>query len=93
MSEYKLDGKYLVQRGSRIGEIDGKYVKDSHGSRVGEIDGKYIKDAHGSRIAELDGQNVKDSHGSRIGTIADVRKEIDGPGGMTVVALWVLFIR
>lgn len=93
MADYKFDGKYLTQRGTRVGQIDGKYIKDSHGSRTGEIDGKYIKDGHGSRIAEVDGQYIKDGHGKRIGTFGDVRKSIDGSGGASLAALWVLFIR
>jgi len=76
-----------------MGEIDGKYIKDGHGNRVGEIDGNYIKDSHGKRLAELDGNTIKDASGNRIGTLDDVRRTIDGPGGMTLAALWVLLIR
>ena len=41
----------------------------------------------------IDGTYVRDSSGKRIRTVDDVRKEIDGPGGATLVALWILLIR
>lgn len=78
MADYKMDGNYLRDRsGNRIAQVDGNYIRDKNGNRVGQIDGRYIRD----------------SRGNRIGTIDDVRKVIDGPGGMTLVALWILFIR
>ena len=73
--------------------MDGQYLKDSNGNRVAQIDGNYIKDSNGNRVGQIDGQYIKDANGTRIGTMADVRKEIDGPGGATLAALWVLFIR
>ena len=94
MSEFKFDGKVLRSKsGSRVAETDGKYVRDSHGSRIGEFDGKTIRDDHGSRVAEFDGEVIRSSSGSRLGTIADVRKAIDGAGGISLVALWLLVVR
>jgi sporulation protein YlmC with PRC-barrel domain len=94
MFNFKIDGKYLRERsGSKLGEFDGKYIRNSNGSRVGEINGKYIRDSHGTRIAEFDGKYIRDNGNNRIGTIEDVRKEIDGPGGMSLVAFWLFFIR
>jgi hypothetical protein len=93
MADYKFDGKDLRCRGTRIGSIDGKTVRDSHGSRIGEFDGKTIRDSHGSRIGEFDGQVVRDASGSRIATISDVQRAIDGPGGASLTALWMLLVR
>ncbi len=93
MADYKFDGKELRCRGSKVGVVDGKYIRDSHGSKIGEIDGKYLRDSHGSKLAEFDGKVVRDSHGSRIATIDDIKKQIDGVGGVSLVALWVLLIR
>jgi hypothetical protein len=94
MSDFKFDGKMLRNRaGSRVAEIDGKYVRDSHGSRIGEFDGKTIRDGHGTRLAEFDGEVIRSSSGSRLATIADVRKAIDGAGGISLVALWLLVVR
>ena len=52
-----------------------------------------MKDSRGQRLIEFDGQYIKDNRGQRIGTHDDVLKLIDGPGGMTLIALWVLFAR
>jgi hypothetical protein len=94
MANYKMDGAYLRDRsGNRVGHVDGNYIKDSRGNRAGQIDGKYIRDHSGNRVGEFDGKQVRDARGSRIASIDDVRRAIDGPGGMTLVALWVLFVR
>ncbi len=93
MADYKFDGEELHGRGGKVGVVDGKYIRDSHGSRVGEIDGKYIKDSNGRKVAEFDGKVVHDGSGRRIATIDDVRKQIDGVGGMSLVAVWVLLAR
>lgn len=91
--DYKFDGSRLICKGAKIGSIDGANIRDSHGSRVGTIDGRNIRDAHGSKVAEFDGQNIRDSHGVRIGTMHDVNNAIDGHGGISLVALWLLFVR
>lgn len=93
MADYKIDGKYLRARnGSRLAEFDGKYFRSPHGVRAGELDGKYIRDAKGTRIAEFDGENIR-VNGSRVGTLRDVQKILDGPGGASLVGFWLLFIR
>lgn len=93
MADYKYDGKELRCRGSKVGVVDGKYIRDSHGSKVGEIDGKYIRDSHGAKVAEFDGQTIRDSHGSRVATIDNIKKDLDGTGGISLVAIWWFFIR
>ena len=93
MADYKFDGKELRCRGTKVGVVDGKYIRDSHGSKVGEFDGKYIRDSHGSKLAEFDGKVVRDGRGNRIATIDDIKKQLEGVGGMSLVALWVLLIR
>lgn len=93
MADYKLDGKTLRLKGSKVGEFDGKIFRDGRGSKVGETDGKIIRDSKGSKVAEFDGTNIRASNGSKIGTISDVRKIIDGVGGVSLVGFWVLLIR
>ena len=44
-------------------------------------------------MAQFDGDYIRDSSGSRLGEIKDVHKVIDGVGGMSLVALWVLCVR
>ena len=91
--DYKLDGNKLISKGIKIGQIDGSSIRDGHNNKVGTIDGRNIRDAHGSKVAEFDGENIKDSNGSKIGTMHDVRKVIDGQGGNSLAALWVIFVR
>lgn len=94
MSKYKFDGKQLRDpSGNRLGEFDGKIVRDKAGTRVGEVDGKIIRDKNGSRMGEFDGINLRDSKGSRVATLEDVKRDIDGIGGTTLAAMWLLFIR
>ena len=94
MSDYKLDGDYLKdRRGIKIGRIDGKHIRDGKGSMVGRIDGKHIRDSHGIKIADFDGIDIRDKRGVKIGTIDDVHKSINGVGGISLVALWILFVR
>lgn len=101
MADYKFNGKELrAKSGSLVGKIDGKIVKDERGSPVGKIDGNKILDAHGSTIGEIktilglaSGPEIRDEDGTRIGAMMDARKSIDGPAGVALAALWLLFVR
>jgi len=93
MHDYKVNGNYLQERnGTKVAQFDGRYFRDARGNKAGELDGKYIRDARNNRIAEIDGDYIR-VNGSRVGTISDVRKIIDGPGGASLVGFWMLFIR
>jgi len=93
MADYKFDGKELRCRGAKVGTLDGKYIRDEHGSKVGEIDGKYIRNSSGSKIGEFDGSTVRDGSGSRIGEFTEIKKDIDGVGGVSLTAMWLIFVR
>ena len=93
MSDYKFDGTKLSQRGSTVAKVDGNKILDSHSSKIGSVDGNKILDKHGSKIGSVDGDKICDSHGSKIGTLSDVRRTIDGPGGVTLAAMWLLLVR
>lgn len=94
VADYKFDGKELRDRsGHKIAVLDGKYIRDASGSKVGEIDGKYFRNGSGSKVGEFDGRDLRDASGSKIATVDDVRKAIDGIGGATLVAMWLLFVR
>jgi hypothetical protein len=94
MADYKFTGTELFdQSRSLIGKSDGKVVKNKQGSPVGKIDGNKILDHRHVPIGKLDGDKILDARGSKIGTLTDVRKIIDGPGGVTLAALWLLFVR
>ncbi|MBX3417551.1 MAG: hypothetical protein KF851_08120 [Pirellulaceae bacterium] len=94
MPNYKLEGNYLRHRsGNLVAEVDAKLIRDSSGNRIGEIDGDYIRDSRGNRVADFDGSYIRDGSGNRIGEMRDVQQDIDGIGGMTLIALWVLCVR
>ena len=96
MAQYKFDGKYLKRGGSTIANVSGNKIrKGSGGSTVANISGNKIRQGTGgSTLCNISGNNIRQgTGGSRIATMRDVRKQIDGPGGVTLAALWYCFIR
>jgi hypothetical protein len=94
MAPYIFDGQCLKSRfGYQIGEIEGNTIKDAHYNRVGEIDGNIIKDADYNKIAEVENGEIKDAHYKKIWTTEGVHDIIDGPDGLSSVAMWVLLLR
>jgi hypothetical protein len=94
MAEYIFDGQCLKSRfGSRIGEIEGNTVKDAYYKKVGEIDGNTIKDANYNKIAIVENDEIKDAQHKKIWTTDGVQHIIDGAGGITSAALWILLLR
>lgn len=55
------------------------------------FDGLVVRDATGKRRAEVKGEDIREN-GRKITTINDVNKVIDGVGGGTLAALWVLLL-
>jgi hypothetical protein len=94
MAAYSFDGQCLKTRfGSTIGEIVGNTVIDANSNKVGEIDGNTIKDASLNKIAVVDNSEIKDAENKKIWTTEGVQNIIDGTGGITSAALWVLLLR
>lgn len=93
MARIRLDGNNIYEDYTRIGSLDGMEVKDSSGLVVGRIRGNNIEDRHYNTIARVEGNDINDNHFNRIGRITDVRHIIDGPGGVSLAAIWVLLIR
>ena len=91
-ADYKVDGKFLRKNSNKVAEFDGKTYRDASGNRKGELDGKFIRNAAGNKIAEIDGDTIR-VNGSKVGTMSDVRRAIDGPGGASLAGFWVLFVR
>jgi len=93
MSDYKFNGTELRARnGSLVGKIDGSHIRDARGATVGQIDGHSIRDGRGARIGQVDGEHIKDASGHTIGSLTDARRDIEGPGGVSIAALWLLFV-
>ena len=94
MPDYSFDGKRLKDRtGQKAGEIDRNLVRAWNGAKLGEIQGKNIRDAHGKKVLEFDGKNVKDDTGKKITTLEEIKKAVDGEGGIDLVALWYFFVK
>lgn len=95
MADFKIDGKYLYGKSTKMGEYDGvKVFRDASGRKVGEVSGTYILDDRGRKLVELKGTDVYEySGGRKVTTINDLRKLIDGTGGMSLVGFWALLIR
>ena len=96
MAQYKFDGKYLKRGGTTIANVNGKNIrKGSGGSTVANISGDKVRQGSGgSTLINVSGDNIRQgSGGSTIAKMRDVRTQIDGPGGVTLAALWYCFIR
>lgn len=92
--DYKFDGTTLRNRGgSTLAALHGKEIRDARGSRLGSIEGDCLKSPTGSRLVTFDGSDVRDARGTRIASIGEIKKLIDGPGGMSLVGLWFLLVR
>ena len=84
-------GCWRIQESQK--ELRGDNIFDATGRRVGRINGSNIFDSVGRRVAQFDGRDIKDTSGRRISTIDNVRKDIDGIGGASLVAMWVFFVK
>ena len=94
MASYTFDGDELKDsRHEVIARVRGDEIQDARHNTVGRIKGDEIQDSHHNTVARIDGEEIQDSRHSRIGTLAEVRNLIDGPGGRTLAALWVLLVR
>lgn len=93
MADYKFDGRWLTERSRRIAELRGNDIYDARHSRVGKINGEELRDRSNRRIARFDGRSIRDSSNRVIGDMGDVERAIDGIGGMSLVAMWVFFVR
>jgi len=96
MAKFKFDGKYLKYGGKTIANVSGNKIRKGSGSQVvANINGDHIREGSGSKvIATLKGEDIREGSGSsRIAKMNDIRKEIDGLGGVTLAALWYCFIR
>jgi len=95
MADYSFDGKRLkkIATGQKLGEVDRNLVRATNAAKMGEIEGKIIRDGHGKKVLEFDGKIVKDDRGIKVTTLQDIQKEIEGEGGINLVAVWNFFVR
>lgn len=96
MAKYKFDGKYLKYNGSIIANVNGYKIRKGNGSStVANIQGNKVRQGNGSStMLNVSGENIRQgSSSSSIAKMKDIRKLIDGPGGITLAALWYCFIK
>ena len=95
MAQYKFDGKYMKRGGTIIANVSGKYIRQgSGGTTVANIsDDKVRQGSGGTTLINVKGDDIRQgTSGTKIASMSDVRKAIDGPGGVTLAALWFCFI-
>lgn len=93
MARVKLEGNIIYADYNRIGRLDGTDVYDGSGRLVGKIRDDEIKDSHYHTVAKIRGDDIYDENGHRIASMSDVRKAIDGTGGISLAAIWILLVR
>jgi len=96
MAKYKFDGKYLKMGSKVIANVQGDNIREGRGSNViANIKGSKVREKRGSNtLFNLQGDKIRLGNGSsKIATMDEIRKEIDGPGGITLAALWFNYIR
>ena len=96
MANYKFDGRNLKQGSNTIANVSGNSIRKGSGSStVCNISGNNIRQGSGSStLYNVSGDNISQGSGSStIAKMNDVRKAIDGPGGITLAALWFCFVR
>ena len=93
MARVRLQGNNVYEGGSIIGRVDGTDIHDSSGHVVGKIRGEEIQDTHSHTVGRVQGNNVYDGSGRRLCSMSELRNNIDGPGGVTLAAIWILLVR
>lgn len=93
MAKYKFDSSYMRHSGRTIARINGEKVYDGKGRLAGRFKDERIFDGKGRPAGRFDGKYVFDSRGRRVADRRQVEKDIDGNGGTSLVALWLLFVR
>jgi len=96
MANYKFDGKNLKQGSNTIANVSGNSIRKGSGSTtICNISGNNIRQGSGSTtLCNVSGDNIRQGSGSTtIAKMSDVRRAIDGPGGVTLAALWYCLVR
>ena len=79
MANYKFDGRNLKQGSTTIANVSGNNIRKGSGSSV---------------LCNVSGDKIRQGSGSStIAKMSDVRRAIDGPGGVTLAALWFSCVR
>jgi hypothetical protein len=96
MANYKFDGRNLKQGSTTIANVSGNNIRKGSGSSVlCNVSGDKIRQGSGSSVlCNVSGDKIRQGSGSStIAKMSDVRRAIDGPGGVTLAALWFTCVR
>ena len=94
MAEFSFDGKTLRNSsGQKMGEIDRTSIRAWNSSLLGSIDRTNLRDSRGKKVAEFDGKTLKDGLGNKLISLEDLKKTIDGEGGINLAAMWYFFVK
>jgi hypothetical protein len=94
VADYTFDGRCIRKAGGlKLGEIDRTLVRGVNAAKLGEIQGRNFRDGHGKKVAEFDGKQVKDDRGKSVATLEEIRKAVDGEGGIELAAAWYFFVK
>ena len=93
MANYKFDGENLKLNGRRMARINRDRILDDKGRSAGRFKDEKIYDAKGRSAGRFDGRYLFDGKGRRIADRRQIEKDIDGNGGTSLAALWLLFVR
>ena len=95
MADYKMISSDLFDsRNHKIATVRGNDIFDERNHKVASIRGNDIYDERNYKVATVRGSDVYDERNSKSSSLSDVKRTIDGAmGGVTVVALWLFFVR
>jgi hypothetical protein len=84
---------YKTRNYRTVARVDGHNIQDDKYAVVARIEGNKILDASYRPVALIEGDKILDASYRSIATMSDVRRAIEGPGGVTLAALWYFFVR
>jgi len=95
MADFKMTASDLFTSSNhKVATVRGSDIYDERNHKVATVRGNDIYDERNHKVATVRGSDVYDERNSKIASIGDVKKAIDGAmGGVTVVALWLFFVR
>ena len=92
----KFDGKKLKDGGKTLANVNGDRIREGNGTKtLLNVRDDKIREGNGTKtLFNLKKNDIREGSGTRkIADMDDVKDDIDGPGGVMLAALWVLFCR
>lgn len=95
MMNYKMIGNDLYDyRSQKIAVVKGADIYDTHSRKVGCVKDNDVFNDRYQKLVSLRGMDIFDEHNSRIGSLHEIKRQVEGMVGNTVLlALWYFFIK